>query len=456
MKQQINKIISIGVAKHQNSLTVSKIEMLNRMALGAIVLVIVYLVIISYLMNELYWIQVATSVFMCIPIFGTLLLNHLRKYYIARLSMHLLTILLLTVLAILFGYTNDVFLLLMVFSSIYFFENSKTQTFIFFLILSSYLISKYYIFNFESIYAQSPPNKIFTPILYFIFSVVFANFVGRYAIRLKKKYEQKNKELVDSVKSKNQDLLNSNEELERFAYILSHDLKSPIINIQNFAKLSKSEYSASNEGNILTYLDFIDKEGAKMNDLVNSVLQYAVSDKTYDKKDTVDLNSVLQETKDSLQYVIDNKNAIIEHKPLPIIKFDLVQLRTIFQNLIENALKYNESRIPKVEVLYETNHNHFSILFKDNGIGIKQIHHKDIFSLFKRLHVDTEYSGSGIGLSKCKKIIEEHNGSIAVESNLYQGTTFIVSLPTDLIIERPKKVIGPYKFTSGENLKNTG
>jgi|GEM_PF-6731709 len=215
----------------------------------------------------------------------------------------------------------------------------------------------------------------------------------------------------------------SNFELERFAHACSHDLKEPLRSVYSYIQLFKSE--RDNE-----YLKYAEEGALRMKSLIENILLYSqlgVVNQIQQKR--VDLNNVLTTALSCLQAVVDETGAKIHVTKLGEVKGDFEQLVRVFQNLIANALKYVSSKQTVVYIESCADNEYLQFLIRDNGIGISKEYHEKVFQLFERLHSKDSYSGSGIGLALCQKIIERHGGKIWVESEEGKGATFIVQLP---------------------------
>jgi signal transduction histidine kinase len=246
--------------------------------------------------------------------------------------------------------------------------------------------------------------------------------------------QQKNKELeVGKVAiSKQQKILTqTNKELERFAYIASHDLKTPLRGITSFVNLIQRKLKNHPEKDVHEYLEYASNSAKQMHYLIQDILEYSRLGNKAMKLELVDLNIIAQTVITNLKNTIQERNAILEIQVLPIITSNKTQMQLLFQNLIENGLKYNDSTEPKVRISYEWNGMH-AIKFQDNGIGISEVHYTKVFEMFQRLHGASEYQGSGIGLAICKKIVEQHQGTIQIDSEEKKGTTFTVRFSTEV------------------------
>lgn len=219
-----------------------------------------------------------------------------------------------------------------------------------------------------------------------------------------------------------------NQQLEEFAYITSHDLQEPIRKIQTFINLARK--NLDDKEALENYLNKVNISADRMVGLIKDVLNF--SRLSHDKSQfvPVDLSHIVEEVIDELDLLIQEKNAIITVFPLPSINAIPVQVHQLFSNLIHNAIKFNEGA-PSITIQHELikveNSDQHIIKVSDNGIGFDQKYAETAFKPFKRL--TTNHSGTGIGLALCKRIVENHNGTISVTSIAGSGTTFIISFP---------------------------
>jgi PAS domain S-box-containing protein len=239
---------------------------------------------------------------------------------------------------------------------------------------------------------------------------------------------------------KNLELEQSNRELESFNYIASHDLQEPLRKIRTFINMIKEKGKESSGFD--NYMSKIDSSAYRMSQLINDVLSYSRLSSSDDHFEKADLNNILQQVLGDFELSIVEKGVIVEHDDLPVLDCIPSQLTQLFSNLFSNAVKYSSSE-PVIKIKYrkttgsqidnfsseDTNREFAEISFIDNGIGFEKQYSEQIFKLFQRLHGKTEYSGTGIGLSICKKIVDKHNGYIKAESEPGEGAAFIVYLP---------------------------
>ena len=227
----------------------------------------------------------------------------------------------------------------------------------------------------------------------------------------------------------NLDLARSNGELEQFASIASHDLRSPLTTIKGYGQLFKMRHAQSLEAEGQRYIDRILDGCDRMLTLIDDLLQYSRLGKGGEQFSLVSSDEAVEEACQNLSLEINTNHAEIIRGNLPVVMGDFPQLRQLFQNLIGNAIKYRGEANPRVEVTAIAETDHYVFAIKDNGIGIEPEFFQKIFQMFKRLHGPSEYPGTGIGLAICQKIVELHGGRIWVESAPAQGSTFHFTIP---------------------------
>ncbi|MEO0778682.1 MAG: ATP-binding protein [Bacteroidota bacterium] len=236
---------------------------------------------------------------------------------------------------------------------------------------------------------------------------------------------ESNAELVAT----NAQLAKSNGELERFASIASHDLKAPLRNIVSFLGLIKRKLRAPIPTELNDYFRFATDNAQHMQTLIQDILEFSKIDGTDQQQEAVDLNESLLSVVHNLKETMTEKNGSVEIAPLPVIQANKVQVLQLFQNLIGNGLKYNQNKQPSVVIEHKKEARNHLFSIRDNGIGIDPQYHQQVFDMFKRLHHREEYQGTGIGLSICKKIIDQLEGKIWLESQPGRGTTFFFTVP---------------------------
>ena len=225
----------------------------------------------------------------------------------------------------------------------------------------------------------------------------------------------------------NIELERKNKEIEQFAYAASHDLQEPLRSISNFSKLLAKKLEDNPDKEVDRYMKLVSGGANRMSNLIFDLLEYSRIGKDMSKTAT-DCDQLVHEILIDLAAIIEENSAQIHIQKLPVIHCH--DLKSVFQNLITNAIKFKKEGIPLVIDISATDTGkEFLFTIKDNGIGIEKDYYYRIFIIFQRLHSRTEYAGTGIGLSLCKKIIELHGGKIWVESELGKGSTFYFTIP---------------------------
>jgi two-component system sensor kinase FixL len=237
------------------------------------------------------------------------------------------------------------------------------------------------------------------------------------------------KKIEEFLTRQTEELARSNTELERFAYIASHDLQEPMRTVQSFAQLLQRECGASLAGDARDYLDFVVAGTRRMQALINDLLAYSRVSSQGSPFAPADCAEICRSVLKSLQTFIDQHQAQVTIDPLPVVIGDTAQLGQLFQNLLVNGIKFQADRIPAVHVSVTQSDSDWTFSVRDNGIGIAQEYFDRIFVIFQRLHTIEEYGGTGIGLAICKKIVLRHSGRIWVESTVGQGSTFHFAIP---------------------------
>lgn len=264
--------------------------------------------------------------------------------------------------------------------------------------------------------------------------VVFTASLG-WAILLIYEFNKVRNNLVESLRTKNERLESTTEELERFTFIASHDLKSPLRTIISFINLMERDLQRKRYDRVVEHLDFVKTGALQLNALVQDILEFSKLRRYREKKsEIVNLNQVFAKAKQNLQEEIRAKQASVEGQNMPLVRGNEMEFLLLFQNFIQNGIKYNESSTPRVFVSAVRTPLSWNLTFRDNGIGIEKQYHETIFQFFKRLHTADEYEGTGLGLGLCKKIIDSYDGTIAVRSQVDMGSEFTISFPVNQFV----------------------
>jgi len=260
--------------------------------------------------------------------------------------------------------------------------------------------------------------------------------------------EEKIRLLNEQLLENNIQLKSTIEELDRFAYVASHDLQEPLRKILVFSDKLKTKYKDSLDSEVGQSLEKIAKASARMQSLINDLLKFSRQTIVDEDFVVIPLNQLLADVIADLEIEIEKSSAQIDLGLLPEIWGVPSQIRQLFQNLLSNAIKFRKTGEPLVIRIYSEHWaNSNRIVVQDNGIGFDTRYSEEIFMVFKRLHSYHEFEGNGVGLSICKKIVDRHNGSIRAESQIGEGSKFIIELPilklntsAEIIIEKMKIV----------------
>jgi PAS domain S-box-containing protein len=248
-------------------------------------------------------------------------------------------------------------------------------------------------------------------------------------ISVRRRLEAAETELSNELKEVIERLKASNEDLQQFAYIASHDLQTPLRAISGFAQIMAEDYHDRLDAEAHDHLDRIVRAVGRMRALIDDLLSYSRVESQAAAFEELDLGSAVDEALAILGGVIDEAAADVSRDALPEIRGDRVQLVQLFQNLIGNALKYRGTGPPAVHVSAAPEDGGWTISVRDNGIGIEPRHHEQIFEIFRRLHGHDRFPGTGIGLAICRRVANRHGGRIWVESEIGRGSTFHCFLP---------------------------
>ena len=222
----------------------------------------------------------------------------------------------------------------------------------------------------------------------------------------------------------------SNQELQQFAYIASHDLREPLRTITSYLKLLEKRYGEQLDAEAKEFIDIAVEGAQRMAGLIDGLLDFSRVESAGREAEPIPLDTVLNDVLTDLHQIIEDTGAIITHDSLPLVLADPLQCRQLLQNLVANALKFRSAEIPQIHLSARPEGSQWIISVRDNGIGIKPQFQQRIFQIFQRLHTRESYPGMGLGLAICQRIVERHGGRIWVESEVGEGAIFSFSLPT--------------------------
>jgi light-regulated signal transduction histidine kinase (bacteriophytochrome) len=251
-------------------------------------------------------------------------------------------------------------------------------------------------------------------------------------ITRRKANEARIREAHDELEKKARELARSNEELQQFAYVASHDLQEPLRMISSYTQLIARRYGDRLDGDAREFMGFIVDGAARMKQLIEDLLAYSRVGTRGRELQPTESAAALSKALVNLRAAQEASGASVTHGELPVILADGQQVTQLFQNLIGNAMKFRAEEPPKIHVACEERPDLWVFTVRDNGIGLDPQYSDRIFMMFQRLHTKAEYPGTGIGLAICKKIVDRHGGRIWVESQPGKGCTFGFTIPRDI------------------------
>ncbi|MGE5492527.1 MAG: ATP-binding protein [Actinomycetota bacterium] len=241
--------------------------------------------------------------------------------------------------------------------------------------------------------------------------------------------ERRVAERTAELEKANEALLHSNIELQHFAHAAAHDLQTPLRSIAGFTQLLRQVTQGCGDEQVAQWTTQVLDNTKRLQVLIQGLLAYTRLEAQGLPHDPVKLQEVVEQVTASLDVLIRERSAHVQICPLPTLSVDRIQIAQVFQNLIENGIKYNQSRAPRIAIAAERLGDEWVFSVTDNGIGIDPKHYERIFDIFRRLHSYHQVPGSGIGLALCRRIVERHGGRIWVESRPGEGSTFYFTLP---------------------------
>ncbi|MDH5719829.1 MAG: ATP-binding protein [Spirochaetia bacterium] len=274
--------------------------------------------------------------------------------------------------------------------------------------------------------------------------ISFGTFVGTMIVSLPAAilihslffFSRKQRKLTDLLSQETMLLLDAqeklktvNKELEDFAMAASHDIREPLRMVTSYSQLTQKKLQNDLDEKTKQYLDFAVNGATRLQKVIDDMLDYARLGANIEEAEDIEISRLLNEVAENLHILIKENGASVKFDSVPVIRGNRSYIFRLFQNLIENAIKFRKDESPQIQIKADKKEGEYIFSVKDNGIGIKKDDYNLLFKAFKKIHNREKYQGTGIGLSQCKKIVEMHGGRIWVESNLGEGATFYFTLP---------------------------
>ncbi len=424
-----NRISMIGVDYPENEYKTTPIRMVNEISITFILLSAI-LMITSLV--DLHYVDVVVILSIIAFLVYLLYLNYTNRSRRSILLFNVLCPFANFLVAIFYGGSLDIAMYssILIIVGIVCYRVRKKQYLVFVYNFILFSIA----FAFVHTYGAIFPTPIM-PIESYV-SIVFGMFLIMITFRilLNERWdnEKQKEELVERLQDTNMELNEVNADLKNFTYVASHDLKSPLRAIINSYEIISPQIEQLQDNETKTFFSFAEKSASQMMNILNDLLVYSKhnDDSASIAFESVDLKNIVQQIEQEVKLSDEYSKAKIDY-------FDLSHtavgnesfFKLLFQNLILNGIKYNESEKPHINIVSKITDGEVKIYFKDNGIGIDEKYQNQIFEPFKRLHNENEYTGTGFGLAICKKLTEKMNGKLNVISTPGEGSTFIVSLP---------------------------
>ncbi|MFP8957250.1 sensor histidine kinase [Natrialbaceae archaeon A-CW3] len=223
-------------------------------------------------------------------------------------------------------------------------------------------------------------------------------------------------------------LQESNERLEQFAYAASHDLQEPLRMVSSYLQLIETRYGEELDEDGEEFIGYAIDGSERMRAMIDGLLSYARVETQGEPLEPTDLDEVFADVREDLHVQIDDVDARVTSDSLPVVEGDANQLRRVFQNLLQNSIRYSDDEPPSIHVSADRSNSTWTVTVRDDGIGMDPEETEQIFDVFSRLHPREEYAGSGVGLAVCERIVERHGGDIWAESEPGEGTAVSFTL----------------------------
>jgi signal transduction histidine kinase len=282
-------------------------------------------------------------------------------------------------------------------------------------------------------YKAGAVDYLFKPYVPDVLKAKVDVFVDLYKKKQELVFHKKRLEYLNTqLEQKSSDLERNIQELEKFAYVASHDLQEPLRTITSYIQLLQKKFKEDFDGEAVEFMDFIVSGSRRMKLLINDLLEYSRVNRVESQLELVDFNMVIKEVMQNLHNSIKDNNAVIIAEDLPVFNSRRIQMIQLFQNLIGNSIKFKGEADPVIKITAKKEGDHYLFSVEDNGIGIKKEYATKVFEIFQRLHSIQHYPGTGIGLAICMKIVQKLGGEIWIDSEPGKGSTFYFTLKDSL------------------------
>lgn len=435
----VEKGVNLGINETTPLLEEQRVKLINSI-MAVSLLMQLLLVFQSLLFQE--WDSLLVGVVLFVVNISPLYFNFIGRTKTATWIFCLYAPLIFTIIIVLFGkeIANEYSFLIFTIHIIIFFRKPWDRIIYFIYLVIVIGLSYYYSANYESPFAREfnffEKNAIFIFVVVFIFLIlkIYTDLVDETLSKVNVVLDEQkevNEELhknKTTIERQNKELQLANEELEKFAYIASHDLKSPLRNVNSFLTLIERKIKQGRT-DIHEDIQYATRASKQMYHLIEDILRFSRMKKQEMSFKKVAVNEIVMEVVLNLEETIKAKSGEVTLELLPEIDCNASQMTLLFQNLIENALKYNDSPKPIIEISSQEIGEQVLISVRDNGIGIPMDYQEKVFEMFARLHNQQVYEGTGLGLAICKRIVSAHNGDIWFKSDGESETTFYIQLP---------------------------
>ncbi len=435
MKSHLKRVFHLGITDEHDEAEILRIKLLNKIAFS--VLVICFILVVVMMFAGLYQHSILAWGGIVVGAAVLWLVSQYRlkaAFYFFVFTCFLGSMLNVFCVGNDFGLEYTVFLY--PFTVAILVDNKFFVKFITILSIVFFTAIQVYFIYYEPIVETSSPIALI--FCGFLSSILIGYYAAIFHINENYNYRKKIKEHIQEINAKNADL-------ERFAGVASHDMKEPLRSIAGFAELLEKQLTKK-EGITemeLSAVQYINSTSERMNNLLDDLLQYSAAGTAGKEREAVNLNDTLKTVKENLHKRIEDAEAVVEFDELPTVNANPSAMLQLFQNLISNGIKYQPKNteednvnvlvkhIPKINIKAIQQNKCYIIKVVDNGIGMEKEYLEKVFEPFKRIKNKVKYEGTGLGLATCKKIVENYDGDIQVESEVGRGSTFILSFPTD-------------------------